>query len=38
MTSHVRGAFERVGLTYNPRPDVVPNSRIAACTSRCTIG
>ena len=29
MTDHVRGAFERAGLTYNPHPEVVPNSRLA---------
>jgi predicted DsbA family dithiol-disulfide isomerase len=29
MTDHVRGAFERAGLTYNPNPDVVPSSRLA---------
>jgi predicted DsbA family dithiol-disulfide isomerase len=29
MTDNVRAAFERVGLTYNPNPDVVPNSRLA---------
>jgi predicted DsbA family dithiol-disulfide isomerase len=29
MTDQVRGTFERVGLTYNPNPDVVPNSRLA---------
>jgi protein disulfide-isomerase len=29
MTDRVRGTFERVGLTYNPHPDVVPNSRLA---------
>jgi predicted DsbA family dithiol-disulfide isomerase len=29
MTENVRRAFERVGLTYNPHPDVVPNSRLA---------
>ena len=29
MTDHVQGAFERVGLTYNPNPDVVPSSRLA---------
>jgi predicted DsbA family dithiol-disulfide isomerase len=26
MTGQVGGMFERVGLTYNPNPDVVPNS------------
>jgi predicted DsbA family dithiol-disulfide isomerase len=29
MTDHVRGAFERAGLAYNPHPEVVPNSRLA---------
>jgi len=29
MTDHVSAAFERVGLTYNPNPDVVPNSQLA---------
>jgi predicted DsbA family dithiol-disulfide isomerase len=29
MTEHVRSFFERAGLTYNPHPDVVPNSRSA---------
>jgi predicted DsbA family dithiol-disulfide isomerase len=29
MTDHVRGAFEREGLAYNPNPDVVPSSRLA---------
>jgi predicted DsbA family dithiol-disulfide isomerase len=29
MTGHVGGMFERVGLTYNPDPEVVPNSRRA---------
>jgi predicted DsbA family dithiol-disulfide isomerase len=28
-TDHVRGAFERAGLTYNPHPEVVPNSKLA---------
>jgi predicted DsbA family dithiol-disulfide isomerase len=29
MTDHVRGMFGRVGLPYNPHPEVVPNSRLA---------
>jgi predicted DsbA family dithiol-disulfide isomerase len=29
MTDRVRTLFERSGLTYNPHPDVVPNSRLA---------
>jgi predicted DsbA family dithiol-disulfide isomerase len=29
MTDHVRAMFERAGLTYNPNPDIVPNSRLA---------
>jgi predicted DsbA family dithiol-disulfide isomerase len=29
MTDRVRTVFERAGLTYNPHPDVVPNSRLA---------
>jgi predicted DsbA family dithiol-disulfide isomerase len=29
MTGQVGGMFERVGLKYNPNPDVVPNSRLA---------
>jgi predicted DsbA family dithiol-disulfide isomerase len=29
MTGHVRALFERNGLTYNPNPDVVPNTRLA---------
>jgi predicted DsbA family dithiol-disulfide isomerase len=29
MTGHVGGLFERVGLTYNPHPQVVPNTRLA---------
>jgi predicted DsbA family dithiol-disulfide isomerase len=29
MTDHVRGMFERAGLTYNPHPEIVPNSRLA---------
>jgi predicted DsbA family dithiol-disulfide isomerase len=29
MTDHVGGMFERVGLTYNPNPEVVPNTRLA---------
>jgi predicted DsbA family dithiol-disulfide isomerase len=29
MTDHVRGFFEQAGLTYNPNPEVVPNSQLA---------
>jgi predicted DsbA family dithiol-disulfide isomerase len=29
MMDHVRAFFERAGLTYNPHPEVVPNSRLA---------
>jgi predicted DsbA family dithiol-disulfide isomerase len=29
MTNRVGGMFERVGLTYNPHPEVVPNTRLA---------
>ena len=29
MTGHVGGMFERAGLTYNPNPEIVPNSRLA---------
>ncbi len=29
MTGHVGEMFERVGLTYNPHPEVVPNTRLA---------